>query len=266
MAFDEAVEELIVLRCDPPLTMEARQAFLAQICGPSLYAASSSSLTLASSSIGAFTVSMAMVETLPLSPPLASQQQSQLPAVEEMNRSWTLEDEEDIPSWATDYGKALAANVISTASQFSPSTLLHIEEDDDPNHYWATQTMAPARVLPHHPVVVAGSDLATSLGQPPSSPRASSPDSFHSCSPARSAEEEALFQTSVEELFIPMGVQSATIPEEDKVVTPLPRFPVAQLKMQEGSLSEPLDAQVDTDYLTDEDGRNAKGHFGHHLG
>eukprot|EP00971_Amphidinium_carterae_P271736 5392091-Amphidinium_carterae.1 len=247
------VEELIVLRCDPPLTLETRQVFLDQYGGPALRAAPSSSLTLASSSIGALTVSMSLIDALPLSPPPVSQQQSHLSVVTDVNQPWTEEDDEDIPSWATDYGKALAANVISTTSQFSPSTLLHIEEDDDPNHYWATQTMAPARILPQHPVVVASSDLATSLGQPPSSPRASSPDSFHSCSPARSAEEEALFQASVEELFIPMGAQSATIPEESQVVTPLPRFPVAHLKVEEGLHLEPLDAQVDTDYFSDDD-------------
>eukprot|EP00971_Amphidinium_carterae_P245370 4872668-Amphidinium_carterae.1 len=60
MAFDEAVEELVVLRCDPPLTMEARQSFLELHCGPSSCAASSSSLPLMSSSDGVFRVSVTM--------------------------------------------------------------------------------------------------------------------------------------------------------------------------------------------------------------
>eukprot|EP00971_Amphidinium_carterae_P343741 6483685-Amphidinium_carterae.1 len=107
--------------------------------------------------------------------------------------------------------------------------------------------MAPARLPPPPPVLVMGSDTATSLGQPPSSPRASSPDSFHSCDSIKAVDEESLFQPA------PLGAPSSTIPEDFAVVTPLPRFPVDQTKPDAESFVVDLDAQADTDYFTDDD-------------
>eukprot|EP00971_Amphidinium_carterae_P008187 161756-Amphidinium_carterae.1 len=236
MAFDEAVEELVVLRSDPPLTREARQRFLEHHCGSSSCATSSSSLPMVQAPNGIFSVSMTISE-IPPPPPLP---QILLPPVDEVEEipPWVMEyeratsktvplldDEEDLPSWATDFGKALAVQVVSTTSQLSPSTLLQVEEDDDFNHYWAMQSMAPARLPPSPPplALVSGSDSATSLGLVPSSPRASSPDSFHSCASIKAMEEESSFQAAVVESFIHPGAPTASIPEDYAVVTPLPR-------------------------------------------
>eukprot|EP00971_Amphidinium_carterae_P259301 5145263-Amphidinium_carterae.1 len=231
--------------------MEARQRFLELHCGPSSCAASSSSLPLVSSSNGVFRVSVTMNEVPPPPPPPlphfllpAHDEEEEIPSwVTDYERAAAIsatpiEEEDEIPSWATDFGKALAVQVISTTSQLSPSTLLQVEEDDDYNHYWAMQTMAPARLPPPPPVLVMGSDTATSLGQPPSSPRVNSPDSFHSCASIKAKDEEDLFQAAVENFA---------------VVTPLPRFPVDQTKLDVASLAADLDAQVDTDYFTDDD-------------
>eukprot|EP00971_Amphidinium_carterae_P032529 640537-Amphidinium_carterae.1 len=166
MTFDEAVEELVVLRCDPPLTMEARQRFLELHCGSSSCAASSLFLPLESSSNGIIRVSVTMNEVPPPPPPplphfqfLPHDEDEEIPSwVTDYERAAAtsakpMEEEEEIPSWATDFGKALAVQVIATTSQLSSSTLLQVEpeEDDDYNHYWAMQTMAPARLPPPPP-------------------------------------------------------------------------------------------------------------------
>eukprot|EP00971_Amphidinium_carterae_P095255 1884476-Amphidinium_carterae.1 len=272
MAFDEAVEELVVLRSDPPLTMEARQSFLEHHCGPSSCVTSSSSLPMMPAPMS-FSVSMTISEVPPPPPPLLSQMhpfpveevEEIPPWVMEYERATSksvplLDEEEELPSWATDFGKALAVQVVSTTSQLSPSTLLQVEEDDDFNHYWAMQSMAPAR-LPPPPTppppqaLVSGSDSATSLGLVPSSPRASSPDSFHSCASIKAMEEESSFQAAVVESFIHPGAPTSSIPEDYAVVTPLPRKDAPKFDNEYGSCAPAAlpDHQVDTDYISDDD-------------
>eukprot|EP00971_Amphidinium_carterae_P352129 6492444-Amphidinium_carterae.2 len=261
MTFDEVVEELVVLRSDPPLTMEARQRFIEVHCGSS--SGASSSFPMASSS-GDFSVSVTMLEVPPPPPPLPHIQF--LPQDDDDIPTWVTDyeraianvtkvDEEEIPSWATDFGKERAAQVIATTSQLSPSSLLPVQEEDDYNHYWAMQTMAPARLPPPPPVVVMGSDSATSPGQPPSSPRSSSPDSFHSCDSIKAADEERRFQAVVEESFIPIGAPSSSIPEDFAVVTPLPKIEVPEFENEFGSCAPAAlpDHQADTDYISDDD-------------